>query len=89
MDQLQERMGEELEVQIPGGGLALWIRFKQGLMASQWIDAMRIRGLVLNQPCTYFMDQPGPYTCMGFAQCSEEVLELAVDRMQQALQDIS
>ena len=89
VDQLQERLGEELEVQIPGGGLALWIKFKQGLMASQWIDAMRIRGLVLNQPCTYFMDQPGPYTRMGFAQCSEEVLELAVDRMRQALLDIS
>ena len=86
---LQERLGQELEVQIPGGGLALWIRFKQGPKASHWIDAMRIRGLVLNQPSSYFMDQPGPFTRMGFAQGSEEVLEQAVERMCLALQDIS
>ncbi len=89
VDRLQGGLGEALEVHPPGGGLALWIKFRQAQVASRWIDAMRIRGLVLNQPETYFQASPEPFTRMGFSQCSEEVLGEAVGRMTQALSDIS
>lgn len=86
---LQQQFGEELEVQVPGGGLALWMRFRVPEMASPWVDAMRIRGLVLNQPRNFFLTEPGPFTRMGFAQVSEEALSTAIERMRLALADIS
>lgn len=86
---LQQQFGEMLEIRVPGGGLALWIRFLVPEMASSWIDAMRIRGLVLNQPRNYFLTKPGPFTRMGFAQVSESALGTAIEKMSLALKDIS
>jgi len=86
---LQQKFGEKIEVHVPGGGLALWIRFRIPEMASPWIDAMRIRGLVLNHPRNYFLTEPGPFTRMGFAQVSEVVLSTSIEKMRLALEDIS
>lgn len=86
---LQHHFTDTLEVHTPPGGLALWLRFCDPTLASPWIDSMRIRGLVLNQPETYYLKNPGPFTRMGFAQASEEKLEAAVKKMQQALDDIA
>ncbi len=86
---LQQKFGEKIEVHVPGGGLALWIRFRIPEMASPWIDAMRIRGLVLNHPRNYFLTEPGPFTRMGFAQVSEVVLSTSIEKMRLALEDIA
>jgi GntR family transcriptional regulator/MocR family aminotransferase len=87
--QLHEIFGSALDVREPKGGLALWIRFRDPELAAPWVDAMRIRGLVLNHPKTYFNGNPDPFTRMGFAQVPEDVIKAAVSRMKQALMDIS
>jgi GntR family transcriptional regulator/MocR family aminotransferase len=89
LERLHRQFADVLEVHAPSGGLALWMRFRKPTQASPWIDAMRIRGLVLNQSETYYLNNPKPFTRMGFAQASEERLESAVKKMQQALEDIS
>ena len=89
LDQLQSRLDGALVAAPPPGGLALWVRFQDGEDPSAWIDAMRVRGLVLRRPEYFFLGEAQPFTRMGFAQATEEVLEEAVSRMIRAKEDLN
>jgi GntR family transcriptional regulator/MocR family aminotransferase len=89
LDQIRSRLGGALGADSPPGGLALWVRFLDGEDPGAWIDAMRVRGLVLRRPEYFFLGEAQPFTRMGFAQATEEVLEEAVSRMIRAQEDLN
>ena len=85
---LSDRLGEHLEVALPGGGMGLWVKNKGGVDADAWIRSARGCGLVLNAPSHFFLENPEPAFRMGFAQANEAELDLAVARLAQALAKI-
>lgn len=85
---LRAAFGDSLEVVEPTGGLALWLRIGPGIDPEAWMDAARIRGLVLQRPQHFYLGEPGPFTRMGFAQGDQNVLDEASSRLAAALADL-
>jgi len=87
-DRLRTELGTALDVVVPGGGLALWVRVKAPLDAGAFVDAARIRGVILRRPEHYGLHQTGDCLRIGFAQADEGVLDHAVSRLVQGAQDL-
>ncbi len=81
---LRERLGGDLRFELPGGGMGLWLKAREGLCAETWIRAARTFGLRLNPPSWFALDDLEPGFRMGFAQADDTELGLAVDRLVQA-----
>ena len=82
---LHECLGEELNMDIPDGGMALWLKVKDGIDAETWIRKARSANLVLNPPSYFQMGGAALAFRMGFAQADEAELEEAVGRLKLAL----
>jgi len=82
---LRERLGANLEVEPPGGGMGLWVRVNPSLDAERWIRAVQTCGLKLNPPSQFFMDRPEPAFRMGFTQADEVELREAVRLLEAGL----
>jgi GntR family transcriptional regulator / MocR family aminotransferase len=79
---LRETFGERLQIAVPTGGMALWIRCQGGPTASAWLDESRKLGLdfQLGKP---FGARPLPdeFVRMGFAVVTPEEMRRAVAQL--------
>ncbi|GLH73456.1 GntR family transcriptional regulator [Geothrix limicola] len=82
---LRDRLGDHLDVDVPEGGMGLWIHVRPGIDPDAWIRSARAHGLVLNSPSHFFLGTPEPAFRMGFAQANEGELQDAVERLARAL----
>lgn len=83
---LREHLGDDLEFEIPTGGMGLWLKANRGLCAETWVRNARNHGLRLNPPSWFSPESPDPSFRMGFAQADDTELGLAVERLTRARQ---
>lgn len=84
VSRLRERMGEHLDINLPGGGMGLWVR-ALAVDATAWVQAARSAGLMLNPPGHFHLGPPKPAFRMGFAQADLAELGEAAQRLEAAL----
>lgn len=83
---LRSRLGGALDFSVPAGGLALWLRGREGLDMEAWIQRCKVRSLVLSPGRQFdFAGRPLPFTRMGFASLDDAQIDDAVQRMVGAL----
>ena len=83
--ELRRELGAHLAFQVPDGGMALWLRTRDGMDLAAWVQRARGRGLLLKPPGHFYLGDPAPATRLGFAQVEEAALAEAVQRLKQAL----
>lgn len=83
---LRETLGGTLDVEVPGGGLAFWMRVGRGIDAGAWVAGARKQGLLLTPPSWFsFEGHALPYLRLGFAQADETEAAAAVARLKTSL----
>jgi GntR family transcriptional regulator/MocR family aminotransferase len=82
---LREELGNELEFEVPNGGMALWLKSRGGIDMESWVNAALGCGLQLKRPRYFYLGEASSVTRMGFTQVDETVLNQAVERFKQAL----
>lgn len=83
---LARDLGSCLDFQVPDGGLALWIRGRQGFPFQQWLERCRTRGVLLH-PGRHFSHSGRDLnaTRLGFAAFEPAELQDALHRMRSAV----
>ncbi|MEO1449147.1 MAG: PLP-dependent aminotransferase family protein [Bacteroidota bacterium] len=86
---LQEAIGEHIDMKIPAGGLATWVQFRDHIsfqkLQTQW------QALGLSLPDSQLFCAPNQQmaaTRMGFALMTEERAEKAIDLMHKGIQQV-
>ncbi|QJI38277.1 MocR-like pyridoxine biosynthesis transcription factor PdxR [Pseudomonas sp. ADAK13] len=87
LDCLLEAFGEQISVQEPEGGLALWVRFADSIDVDQLAEKaleldLVVRGGRLFSP----FDHPENALRLGFASLNQEEIRIATQRLAQAAQ---
>ncbi|MDP2339638.1 MAG: PLP-dependent aminotransferase family protein [Deltaproteobacteria bacterium] len=83
---LRERLGDVVEVPVPRGGMALWIKVKAGVDVDRWIAASLEVGVKIQPTRSFYVDgQSRPFLRVGFAGHDEDKLRRAVDLLAKAL----
>ncbi len=79
---LLTHMGSELELEVPTGGLALWVRARPGFDLEAWALRCKDQSLVI-RPGSYFSFNRHPMGCtrLAFSQFEPGQLTNAVQRM--------
>ena len=77
---MTERLGDDVEFTLPSGGLAIWLRLKNGLNAQEWSENATRLGLSLLPGIHYSLDETQPIEAfrLGFASMNEEELSRAI-----------
>lgn len=81
VEMLRKTFGDLLEVQVPDGGLSLWLRCREGEKLAPWLAAAKGCGLLLRGPDHYYLDSVEPCFRLGFAQLDEKDSLEAVRRL--------
>jgi len=81
IERLAHEFGNQLSIEIPDGGLGLWVRVRDANRAAPWIEASKKFGVVLNPPKHFFFAEPESCLRMGFSQLDERELEESVRRL--------
>jgi len=81
---LTERFGSAMAVEVPSGGMGLWLRLLGPVDAGALVLQARQFGLVLNPPSHFHLGPPEPAFRIGFAQANETEIREAVDRLHRA-----
>jgi len=86
---LQRELGDSITVEAPPGGLALWVRTREGLDVDGWAARALVQGVAF-QPGRQFAFDSGPVAGlrMGFANYPEPELEEVALRMKRALMEL-
>jgi len=79
---LQKQLGDRLTFDVPAGGIALWVKAKEGLDVEGWAVAAGQKGAIAVTASTYTFDRgPRPYMRLGFASMNSRELEEGVRRL--------
>lgn len=83
---LAKDLGACLDFQVPDGGLALWVRGRQGFPFQTWLERCRTRGVLLH-PGRHFSyaGRDLAATRMGFAALEPAEIQDALHRMRSAV----
>ncbi len=92
-DFLAEALRGELEgvvtLEVPSGGLALWLRVAEGIDVEAWSRAALRQGVSFNPGRAFdFHDRPLQALRLGFAAHAEEELQAVPQRMRRALEGL-
>jgi GntR family transcriptional regulator/MocR family aminotransferase len=83
---LMASFGSRLEVPLPAGGLAFWLRLMPGESAELWAQACRAQSLLLHPGRHYsYSSSDLPFLRMGFGELDALRLEEAMRRMKAAM----
>lgn len=83
---LKRRFGERIEFTLPPGGLAIWVRFINGVNMGELVRAARSQGVkILPGGSFAITDRAIPATRLGFASMNANELDAATRRLRQAL----
>ncbi|HSC88934.1 MAG TPA: PLP-dependent aminotransferase family protein, partial [Polyangiaceae bacterium] len=87
---LERELGDELQFEIPAGGLGLWVTARRGIDTDAWAEAALARGVLVHSARRFRFDgRKGPELRLGFARHDEPELEEAVRRLRLALRDVT
>jgi GntR family transcriptional regulator / MocR family aminotransferase len=82
---LRERLGEQLELDVPSGGMALWARVRRSLPVTEWHRESARRGVLFQPGQRFTFDGRAlQYVRIGFAGLTEKELGTAVGRLSEA-----
>jgi GntR family transcriptional regulator / MocR family aminotransferase len=82
---LRGRLGAHLDVDVPEGGMGLWVRVRPPVDAEGWVKMARAGGLVLNPPSYFHVGPSRGAFRIGFTQADASELAEAVERLVSAL----
>ena len=86
---LQEAFAEQISVQEPEGGLALWVRFADSIDVNQLVEKALELDLVIRNARQFSPDgHPENALRLGFASLNQEEIRSATQRLAQAAQAI-
>ena len=84
VEALRASLGDAIDVDVPAGGMALWLRAKEVDMEA-WAAASASQGAAFYTARRFSFDgRPRPFARIGFAALSESELREAVSRMARA-----
>jgi GntR family transcriptional regulator/MocR family aminotransferase len=79
---LREHLGSRVTFDVPAGGIALWVKTRNGLDVDEWASRAKDRGAVVVTASAYALDgQPQPFMRLGFASLSSRELQEGVRRL--------
>ncbi len=87
---MQEQLGKYVTFDIPQGGLAAWVRFREDYPVGEVYRAARNKGLLISDT-TFYNQQNCPVNAirMGFASLNQNELDASVDLLKKALQEMN
>jgi GntR family transcriptional regulator/MocR family aminotransferase len=86
VDLLRKKLGDDLEFEVPRGGLALWARVNDRIDVEKWAKASLQRGARFFTGKQYMPSGRSiPFVRIGFGHLNEAELTEAVSRMSRAL----
>lgn len=86
VDALQTELGTFTHVDLPSGGMALWVRVSPEIDLDAWTDRAKERGVVVHPGRYYAFDgRSRPYFRAGFALLDEDELRAAIRALRAAL----
>jgi GntR family transcriptional regulator / MocR family aminotransferase len=79
---LRAHLGTRVTFDVPGGGIALWLKVTKGLDVEQWASRAKDRGAVIVTGAAYALDgRAQPFVRLGFASLNGKELEEGVRRL--------
>lgn len=77
---LNEHLSDVVTFDVPAGGLALWVKMREGLSAQQWSDQALKHGLSISPGARFSLDPARPPEALrvGFASLDDAELRQAV-----------
>lgn len=80
VDLIRDNLASEVDFDIPAGGLAIWLKMREGLSAQRWSDNAARAGLGVSPGSRFTLDpaRPPEGLRVGFASLNEEELRQAV-----------
>jgi GntR family transcriptional regulator / MocR family aminotransferase len=86
VEALREQLDRYVAFAVPAGGIALWVKGKNGLDVDAWAKAARDRGAVIVTGSAYALDgRSRSFARLGFASLSSKELHEGVRRLRAAL----
>ncbi|RYY53462.1 MAG: PLP-dependent aminotransferase family protein [Chitinophagaceae bacterium] len=84
---LQERLGDEVEFDIPDGGFAIWMAYKNGVDRQRVAREAALMGLTIGSGCEHYHDPAVQHNHvrLGFASMDTRELEKAVGILARAI----
>jgi len=83
---LRKHLGGAVELDLPMGGMALWLRVSAGLDVDVWSEQALARGVVIQTGKRYAFDgRARPFFRAGFAALDESEIKEGVSRLRAAL----
>lgn len=83
---LTESFADRLDIRVPPGGMALWLRAKRGLDVEGWQQRAAARGVLFQTAKAYHFDRRvRPFIRLGYAALDEHELTRALAQLQAAL----
>lgn len=78
---LTETLGDELSFTVPAGGLALWLKLRQGLSAESWADRAAALGLAVMPGIRFALETANPPETfrIGFGSLNPSELKQAIE----------
>lgn len=73
---LKEHLSDTVDFVVPAGGLAIWVKMREGLSAQQWSDYALRLGLAISPGARFTLDPIAPPEALrvGFASLDEQEL---------------
>jgi GntR family transcriptional regulator/MocR family aminotransferase len=82
---LRRHLAGRVSFDVPPGGIALWVKAKDGIDVEEWAAAAQQQGAMVVTASSYtFDDRPRPYMRLGFAALNSRELEEGVRRLAEA-----
>ena len=82
---LHEALGERIQLREPEGGLALWVRFEEGINVDRMVATAVDHGLVVRSGRQFSpLDQPQNALRLGFASLNQDEIREATLRLAKA-----
>ncbi|MFT8555152.1 MAG: PLP-dependent aminotransferase family protein [Zymomonas mobilis] len=85
-EELKTHLGDAFTFTIPAGGLAIWLRLRDGLNAQIWAEGAAERGLRIKDGQRFSLDDSYPlnYFRFGYAHLNEDEIRHAVSLLLQS-----
>ncbi|HJU82683.1 MAG TPA: PLP-dependent aminotransferase family protein [Holophagaceae bacterium] len=84
--QLRDRLGDRLRLQVPDGGLSLWVGLEDGPAMKAWVRGCREESLLIHPGSHFdFAGRDLPFSRVGYAALDQRQIDEAADRMARAL----
>ncbi|MFY0578914.1 aminotransferase class I/II-fold pyridoxal phosphate-dependent enzyme [Cystobacter fuscus] len=82
---LRTALNDHVDFEVPAGGLALWVRLREGGDASGWAERARAEGVHVTAGHSFALEGQGPEAFrLGFASLNPTELREAVRRLARA-----